>query len=276
VRRSFFVLACVLTVTGAARGAPYWDTWEGNNYPEMSFWQRTVQGGGAARTLEDGVMVLDGTASPDIADDYWKGGLPILQPGEVFKASWRLRVDDVQFGPDPIVAFATPSANGNVQFRYWENRVCFPLEDWAWVPIAPGVFHEYSLVSTDMSTYKLYVDGQLAHVGQFLLYSDLSGLLWGDGTTGAASASTWDYVRYGILNGYTLATSIDTRPSSNANGAVVPEPSTWMLLGPFGLAVSLARVRRRWSESHENIKVGLGWRGRWGPWHAWRCDRQGR
>ncbi len=244
-RRWLLLMGCMLGPGGIASGSLYWDAWEGNNYPEQSFWHRTIQGGGAERTLVDGTLVLDGTASPDIADDYWKSGLPLPGTGEVFKALWRLRVDVVEYNPDPIVSILTPSPNGNVEIHYWEDKVYFPNEGWTWVPIQPGIFHEYALVSWDMmQTYKLYIDGSLAHEGQFLFYSDISGIAWGDGCTGAASASVWDYFRYGIVSACGPAPDGLTRVSEDVGATAVPEPSTWVTLGSAGLVVSLARIRK--------------------------------
>jgi hypothetical protein len=56
-----------------------------------------------------------------------------------------------------------------------------------WIDFAPGVFHDYSLTSYDFTAYTLYVDGQVAHAGQFEGMDTSSGLIWGDRAEGSTS-----------------------------------------------------------------------------------------
>ena len=72
-------------------------------------------------------------------------------------------------------------------------------EDDVTLPVSPGVFHDYQVLSWDMQTYDLYIDGDLAHEGTFWQGSLESKLAWGDGVRGAASLAHWDYVHFGVV-----------------------------------------------------------------------------
>ncbi len=200
--------------------ADYWISYEANDWPENEGWDRWVYGGGAQRSLVDGTLVLDGRASIDIADVY---RMDIPAPpgtGQIFTAQWRLRVSDVAGYSDPVLIVSF-SPTGAVVLRYSEEAVYSTLEG-AWIAdFQPGAFHEYLLVTTDVVTYSLYVDGALAHSGNFVGPWSESVVEWGDGVLGASSLSEWDYVRFGV-----------------------PEPATGLLLGSAVLAANTLRTRR--------------------------------
>src|SRR5262249_20346055 len=87
-----------LLVTECALGTPYWVAYEGDDFPEAEGWERHTSGGGAVRSLLDGVLTLDSLQSPLIFDDYfWRRQ---LNPGpqELFVCEWRVRVTEA-YGP---------------------------------------------------------------------------------------------------------------------------------------------------------------------------------
>ncbi|MCA9245420.1 MAG: hypothetical protein KDA32_15810, partial [Phycisphaerales bacterium] len=63
-----FVVAALAASPAAAE--PYRIAYEGNDFPEDEGWHRVTTGGGAERTLEDGVLTLDGLASIETNDVY--------------------------------------------------------------------------------------------------------------------------------------------------------------------------------------------------------------
>ena len=244
VKRLLAAVFCVLAAGSLSPGTPFYVGWEGNTYPEQSGWTRNTRAGGAQRTLSDGLLFLDGTASLYIVDDYGRSLPSFPGPTEVFTMQWRMRVDEVEPNYDPVVCLSVPSGHGNVKFYYCEDRIKLPLEDWAWVPFQPGVFHEFLFTSTDMTTYKLYIDGQLSHTGPFLFYASFSEVYWGDAIEGGASASVWDYFRFGIVGGSAPGGEKVTNITDHPGAVSAPEPSSGVTFGLAALAVSLARVRR--------------------------------
>lgn len=218
--------ACVLAIVafgaGAARANQWWVNYEGNDWPENERWDRYTAGGGAQRYVSDSTLVLDGLASIDIVDAY-RATIPSLpDTGETFRAEWRLRVDQVSslFDPGVGISFA---GYGDVYLAFTYDRI-FNLSEGEWVAnFAPGVFHEYVLMTSDMSQYTLYIDGALAHIGAIAPAAPDSWVEWGDCARGGASLTTWDYYRFGN----------------------VPEPTTGLMLGSWGLALTL-RTRRSW------------------------------
>jgi hypothetical protein len=215
------VAAVLLLAAAAAPAEPYWITWEGDDYPENQGWQRITYGGGCDRWLEDGAMVLDGRASIYISDFYRMNTSMGIGPDEFFLMEWRLRVDEVYGFADPGINM-TALDQAFTTLVYTTSAI-YSLTDHVWLDIAPGVFHDYSLKSYDLVTYTLHIDGELAHTGQFAPAGWDSGVAWGDYGQGAASLSTWDYVRFGV----------------------VPEPAS-TLLGLAALLVLLSspRIRR--------------------------------
>jgi hypothetical protein len=111
------VAALVLGVPSAALADQYWITYEGNDYPENEGWDRHAYGGGAERYLQDGVLILDGRASPDISD-FYRWNLPSDPgPGEYFVAQWRMRVDEVTGFAEPDVTVGS-YGHGSVILSY--------------------------------------------------------------------------------------------------------------------------------------------------------------
>ncbi len=70
-----FTLAALGMLVVPAGAEPYWITYEGNDLPENEGWNRywgnadgEYQGGGAIRTIEDGVLTMDSLYDPWVWD----------------------------------------------------------------------------------------------------------------------------------------------------------------------------------------------------------------
>jgi len=243
MKRLLVVVSCALALGSGARGALFWRTWEGNKYPEQELWQRYTRGGGAERTLSNGLLTLDGMASGAIVDEYGCDTPLLLGPGQYFRVDWRMRVDEVAGPFDPLMA-VTAGDRGEVFLQYQEDAI-YSMFEGVWIDFTPGVFHKYSFTSKDMVTYDLRIDGQLVYSGCFVGPSPSSGLCWGDATEGASSLSVWDYVRFGVVSG--CAPVSGAHVCSISNGiqlGSVPEPSAGLLLGSAGLAGMTRRKRQ--------------------------------
>jgi hypothetical protein len=120
-------------------------------------------------------------------------------PGELFIAEWRGMVDEVLGDHyDAAVGICSDDA-WQLGFGFFSDHVESIWEDDVHIPVTVGVFHEYRLLSWDMQTYDLYIDGDLAYQGTFWQGLLASKLGWGDFVRGAASRSHWDYVRFGVV-----------------------------------------------------------------------------
>jgi hypothetical protein len=217
-------LLIVLLVAGSASVAgaePFWIAWEGDDFPENQGWTRYTRAGGAERSLEDGTLILDGMADWHIVDEYLVYRPLLPGPEELLRLDWRLRVDEVLGYFDPLVAVCADDL-GAVLLQYSEDAIYSMLEG-VWIDFTPGLFHEYSLRSTDMLNYDLHIDAELVHTGHFVGPWYDPRVSWGDETQGASSLSTWDYVRFGI----------------------VPEPSSHLVLLTAVLATRTFGIPRR-------------------------------
>jgi hypothetical protein len=215
------VMAVLALGVLSASAEQFWSTYEGNDYPEVEGpWVRYTRAGGAQRSLQDGSLVLDSLASMYIVDEYYIITPFVLDPGEWFEADWCVLIGETPPGnPDAGIEITVPG-KGGILFGYLENGI-WSFREAAWIDFAPGVFHDYSVISYDFAGYSLYIDGQLAYSGQFEGIDTSSGLLWGDGTEGSTSVTAWDFVRFGV----------------------VPEPATGPVVALAGLAVFRSRRR---------------------------------
>ncbi len=208
MRMLMFVVAGLGALVAQGGADQYWITYEANDLPENEGWDRRwgnddgpFHGDGAYRTLENGILTMDSLYDLrvyDYACRYLYGEFD-PGPGELFMAEWRLKVDEtIGDGYDAKVGISSDDA--------WQLGIgCFPdhiiskFEDGVEIPITPGVFHEYRVLSWDMQTYDLYIDGDLAHQGTFWQGALPSKFGWGDCVSGAANLSHWDYVRFGVV-----------------------------------------------------------------------------
>jgi len=201
--RIAFLSSLLLAVTAPARAEQYWVAWEGNDYPENEGWERIVDGPGpATRSINDGVMTLDGRWDRQV-DDYYRMDRT-LDPnmGESFVLQWRVRVVEVIGNPlglyDPGVGVFSDSGN-ELTFVLGVDFIRSYHEEGTTVPIEPGVFHTFDVLSPDMRTYELRIDGAIAYHGVFWDQFRQSGIDWGDYTRGSASLTEWDYFRFGVV-----------------------------------------------------------------------------
>ena len=173
-RMLFTVAAAPGALVAQAGAEPYWLTYEGNDLPENEGWTRywgnqddEYQGDGAIRTLEDGVLTIDTLHDPWIYDYNWidRPGEFDPEPGELLVMEWRLEVDEVGgVWCGPGVSLASDE-RWRAGFAFHEDYIWSFFEDDAFIPITPGVFHEYRFVSSDLRSYELYIDGELARQG---------------------------------------------------------------------------------------------------------------
>jgi hypothetical protein len=217
----------VLATCGPLASADWWYTYEADGtYPEQEGWERNIMGGGAQRWFEDGAFVLDASATPAICDFYGKG-MPSLpdpnEPTHPFVCEWRLRVQTVSgfWNPEMFAAF---QGYGDIALEYKMDRI-YSLHEGKYVAdFEPGVFHSYTVVTSDMDSYTLAIDGTVVYTGEVSPWAPWSAVQFGDATTGSASLSRWDYLRYGVI--------------------AVPEPGSILLCATAVLGLG-SRLRRR-------------------------------
>ena len=225
-RQGMSALIALLTLTPIATADQYWVAYEGNDLPENEGWSRTftdpnnvVGRGGAIRTFEDGALVLDSLESVWIVDFYQMSRPIDPGPGEYFRMEWRARYDRVAPRTDPGVSVFSDESWA-VAFEFSDSDMRSVFEPGVTASFAPGVSHEFELLSADMREYEVHIDGVLALTGAFDRVFSASRVGWGDVIQGGVSVSRWDYMRFGV----------------------VPEPATAALLAILALA---ARMRRR-------------------------------
>jgi len=204
-----FTAAALGTLVIPAGAEPYWFTYEGNDLPENEGWTRywgnqdgEYQGDGAIRTIEDGVLTIDSMDDPWIYDYNWID-LPDQfdpEPGEELVMEWRLKVDEVVgVWSGPGVSLASDE-RWRAGFVFREDYIwSFYEGDDVFIPIEPGVFHEYRFVSSDLRSYDLYIDGELARHGAWSHLASSSRATWGDFSYPVSSRSRWDYFRFGVV-----------------------------------------------------------------------------
>jgi hypothetical protein len=216
ITRCITALAILASFATAGRAEPWTVTWDGNDYPENEGWYRDLWGPPDIRTLNpDSTMTLDTRQTVELWDTYlmWRPLNP--GPGETFFLTFRVRVSEITGGIDPGVWFKTDNFK-SIDFLLSMDHVEIPF----FITIAqfePGVFHTFECLSSDMQTFRFFVDDQFAYEGNFLPSGYQSTMAWGDIVYGASSLATWDFLSFGV----------------------VPEVSTGLLL------VVLPLIRRR-------------------------------
>lgn len=182
-----------LLLTSSARGTPYLVDYEPSSglYPEQTGWSRYIDYGGAERSIEDGALLLDSRASLGIMDYYIKymNGTLDPDPGETFFMQWRLKIDETVNGND-LDVWLFSDQSWSVAFHFDADTIQSAYELGVQAPFAPGIFHDYDLVSPDMRSYTLYIDGAPAIQGSFRhLLGGASEAGWGDDVQGSTSLS---------------------------------------------------------------------------------------
>lgn len=204
--RILLMLAALALGAAAASGDTYWYAWEGDDYPENEGWFRAYgdengfQQGGAVRTLANGAMTLDSLRHRQVYDYYGIYSISDPEPGELFVAEWRVRIDQTGDPYDNGIVIARDHVPGHVGAHFGYDSVRILYDNNLVFPIMPDVFHNFRLESADMEHYSFYIDGSLIHEGAFESESILhSYVAWGDGVQGLRSFATWDYVRFGVV-----------------------------------------------------------------------------
>ena len=206
-------LACVPAVVACLAGATnvstaYFVSYDGSDFPENVGWRRHFGNengplqGGAERTIEDGVLVLDGRRNDQIFDFYEIDRLIDPGPGETFVAEWRCRVDETDTWPypDPGVVIARDNPPGHIAFEIASNEVYIWAREEPGAPIEPGVYHVYRVESQNMVSFTLAIDGVPVYAGNFDSVSLLhSYVAFGDDVQGLRSLSRWDWFRFGTV-----------------------------------------------------------------------------
>ena len=203
-----FTAAALGMLVAPAGAEPYWITYEGNDLPENEGWSRywgnwdgPYEGDGAIRTVEDGILTIDSMFDPGVHDYAYveRPGATDSGPGEVFVMEWRALAVDTAGEPSWDAGIMVGSDDAwLLTFGMYPDRVVSQFEQIS-VPITPGIFHNYRVVSSDMRTYELRIDGEFAIAGNFWEGLTESYVRWGDVSRGVASLTQWDYVRVGVI-----------------------------------------------------------------------------
>ena len=172
----------------------------------------------ARRWFEDGALVLDGMASIYIADMYkqYLPSLPVIGE-EILTVAWGLRVDEIYGFGDPGVTISM-HGHGNVTLVYCANNRILSSGECEWVAdYEPAAFHKYTFTTADLDTYILSIDSLPVHSGPVGPPMPDSYVAWGDSVQGAASRSTWQYMRVtvarpGDVNGDAMVDFADINP----------------------------------------------------------------
>lgn len=204
-RSTVLLVVFLLTGAGERARAGYWVDYEASTglYAEQAGWTRHYSStyGGALRYFDNGSLVIDSRADQGIYDFAEMDRLIDPGPGETFVAEWRVRVDAHQGQHfDQAIGFAR-DGYGTLEFGHYPDRVASDREGWS-VAIAPGEFHTYRIMSSDMIHYGLWIDDTYVRDGAWYLNSlNHSSVGWGDvGQFGAVtSMGRWNYVRFGAI-----------------------------------------------------------------------------
>ena len=199
--RPCMTIVLLFAVTSVVAPAEtYWVEWTGDAFPETEGWTRFTSDPPAERWLEDGSLFIDSRADWFISEEYWypRPGMMTLEEGETFVYRWRVKVDEVIVEIDPGVGLMSDD-DFTVIFLLATDHVISFYEPEKYASFAPGEYHEFLFESSDMQTYSLYIDSELAFEGAFFdsLFSG-AGVSWGDITT-HRSLSEWDHVEFGIV-----------------------------------------------------------------------------
>jgi hypothetical protein len=193
----------IAVVLGLCQSLAYPDQFCATTYPwvfpEDCGWERWTNDGGDERWFEDGALVLDGMASIYIADMY-KQYLPSLPfvGQEILAVAWGLRVDQIYGFGDPGVIISV-DRHGEIDLMYCANNKILSGGESEWIAdYTPGVFQEYGFTTADLNSYVLTINGVAVHSGPIGPPMPDSYVAWGDSVQGAASKSTWSYVRIAV------------------------------------------------------------------------------
>jgi hypothetical protein len=199
------VVMCVVVwglVLGAAAayGDQYWFDFEfndPNDLPNGDGWARHFAPQ-AFGVVQDGVLTYDSN-DPQSYDyfEYHRPGALDPGPHEIFLFQWKLWVEWVSYWGDPGVSVM--SDDGWVVMLIFDVNVIHSFHEYEDIPIPPGAWHVYTLVSTDMRFYDLYADASLIRHGWFADRFITSCVQFGDLGQGPTSGHHWDFLRFGVM-----------------------------------------------------------------------------
>jgi len=194
------ILALILLLPAIVLAEPYEVNYEADVFPEEVGWERYTTGGGATRSVQDGVLTLD-TSDSQVSDQYLidRQGQLDADPAEMFYAEWRMRVVPGSGIVDVSVFLARDAEAGDIDLGFSTDYVTSFFDDHE-IFIDTTVFRTYRIESSDMAYYDFYIDGEYQYTGDF----DPPGIasswvLFGDCCVGQASSSQWDYFRFGVV-----------------------------------------------------------------------------
>jgi len=179
---------------------PYQVNYEGDVFPEEVGWERYTTGGGATRSIQNGVLLLEST-DPLVSDVYLldRQGQLDAGLGEMFYAEWRMRLLPGSGIADVDCFMARDSEAGDINMT-WSSDYFWSLHDDHEFPIDATEFHCYRVESTNMVEYDFFIDGAYRFTGFFDPPGVTSSWVYfGDSSIGQASSSEWDYFRFGVM-----------------------------------------------------------------------------
>ncbi len=202
------VLPTIFLLASVAGATPYWYKWDGTDWPEnQPGWYRiwgNYDGAGQGhsnRSLVDGTLVFDNLHDVGLYDGVARNfsGTMNPEPGEVFVAKWRIRIDAVVGGEyDSTVGLFSDDGWGIGIRMAFDRLMRGPGHSLLITTYEPQVFHAVEFRSWDMREAQLWLDGTLVFTGP-LAHPTTSGYVaWGDSVMGAGSRAAWDYFEMGV------------------------------------------------------------------------------
>ncbi len=210
MRMLMFGLCLLGLVAGSAWGEPYYLRYDADVFPEEAGWERhsTDPHGEVIRTIEDGVLTIDSSASL-LTTDWYLREIPELElsPGEELRLEWRMRtlMTQTHLYRSDVVVVITNAASRGVEFFMAPDFISvqgdepghpaalFLLEDGAW--------NTFQLVSSDLEEYTLFANGRYAFNGSFVRHfvAGPNLVCFGDAIFGRSSISEWDFCDIGVV-----------------------------------------------------------------------------
>lgn len=197
----------------SAAADPFFARYDANEvYPEDAGWSRFRYdpSGLQRRTLNEGILTLDDTASDQIYDFYsMRDSALSLGPGEQLLVTWRMQtlVDtwELDNRSDVALGVVGPSGTfvhlnlGTDRVAHDENRNNPDAEVVAF--FAPLEYHTFAFATPDYQNFTLSVDGIEAFSGIFPaggIPTD-AGAFFGDFVVGASSIAEWDFIEIAVV-----------------------------------------------------------------------------
>ncbi|MBN2446631.1 MAG: hypothetical protein JXO22_07895 [Phycisphaerae bacterium] len=200
MRRGVFLITCLVAMTNApANAAPYWVTYDGNDFPENEGWTHTEGEPPALRWIEDGMLVIDSRADNNTTDGNSAPLPDSMDPeeGETFIARWRMRILEVALYEDPGV-YVCSDNQFSMGFVFGMDYVSEYGPNHS-AGFSPGEFHTFELRSCDMLSYTLFIDGSLGFEGESSESYSPTQVGFGDNVRGGTSLTQWDYFEFGVV-----------------------------------------------------------------------------